>query len=113
MVPNGLAEQRAGGLLVSCVEDQHPKVIERAKICGRSPKQFEIIGFGFFELALLTEQTCAFEAGLERVRIFREFAGEFVHPQGADCWSLFLGDLGQVRPRNAESDREILEQNLP
>ncbi len=113
MVPNGLAEQRAGGLLVSGVKNQRPEVIECAKIGGRSPKQFEIIGFGFFELALFTEQTCSLEADGKRVRIFQELAIEFPHPQGAEGRPEILGDLAQLRPRNAESDFRILEQNLP
>ena len=113
MVPNGLTEQRAGGLLVSGVKNQRSEIIECAKIGGRSPKQFEIVGFGFFELALFTEQTCAFEAGVKRVRISLEFEVERPHPQGAGGRSQIVGDLAQMEPRNAESDRKILEQNLP
>ena len=113
MVPNGLTEQRAGGFLVSSVKNQRPEIVECAEISRRSPKQFEIVGFSFFELALFTEQTCAFEAGVKRIRISLEFEVELPHPQNANGRSRILGDLAQVEPRNAESDGEILEQNLP
>jgi hypothetical protein len=64
-------------------------------------------------LALFTEQTCALEAGVKLIRIFLELAIKFLHPQGADGQPEVLGDLAQLRPRNAESDLRTLEQNLP
>ena len=76
MVPDRFAEQRAGGILVSGLENERSEVVQRGEIGGPTADEIEIVALCLFEVPLFAQQAGSLEPGVNRIRIVRQYAIE-------------------------------------
>ncbi len=72
MVPHGFGEQRTRRRAVSGIEHERAEIVQRGEVVRLAAEELQIIVLGVLEAALLAQQTGAFGARTERIRIARQ-----------------------------------------
>ncbi len=81
MMPHRLREQRARGLAVSGIEHQRAEIVQRGEVGRLAADKFQIIALGILKPALFPQQTGAFGARLDGVRVVLHHAIELLQAQ--------------------------------